>query len=357
MEVMVISMRTTLYNDIDEILDENISVLLSHNGDAPMDWTPTRQSALFALSGNYPTTILNLCNKVGYDVVHKIRLNPSQYMKSAYKFQIISKTMTYSIEDVSKCYFFLCNCAVLSRQIVIEDGITFYKENRVNFQKSNIYISKLISYINAGLRAYCEAIFCDDHTIGGEIVGPVLVDNKPMIIRDYHRLMTPYAPTEIAILPVKRVRTFCTYNCTDIFIDLNGNLQSTQNMVDGLLSYCVEVTDYDNRVQFISSEDELSMLLNQLDKALIAYMTYYKSLDDVKKTELLIDNEYFALQPLFDYAQVDWKTASSSNREYVVDNEYIKINKEKRKKLFEITDVAEREQYAREMLDPRIKWL
>lgn len=350
-------MRITLYNDIDEILDENISVLLSHNGDAPMDWTPTRQSALFALSGNYPTTIFKLCNIIDYDVVHKVRLNPSQYMKSAYKFQIISKSMPYSVEDVSKCYFFLCNCAVLARKIVIEDGIAFYSANSANFLKSDIYTNKLVSYINAGLRAYCEAIFCDDHTIGGEIVGPVLVDGKSMIIRDYHRLISPDMPSGIAVLPIKRVRTFCIYDCTDIFIDLNGNLQSAQNMVDGLLSYCIEVTDCNDKVQFISSPDELSRLLNQLDDALLAYMAYYKSLDNVKKTELLIDNEYFALQPLFDYAQIDWQAASSSNREYVVDNEYIKINKEKRKRLFEITDVTEREQYARDMLDPRIKWL
>lgn len=357
MKVKVIFMRTTLYNNIDEILDENISVLLSHNGDAPMDWTPTRQSALFALSGNYPATVLKLCDKVNYEVVHKVHLNPSQYMKSAYKFQIISKSMPYSIEDVSRCYFFLCNCAVLARQMVVEEGISFYKENALNFRKSDGYTTKLVSYVNANLRAYCEAIFCDDHTIGGEIVGPVLVDGKPMVIRDYHRLMHPDIPTGIAQIPIKRIRTFCIYDCTDIFIDLNGNLQSAQNMVDGLLDYCIEITDYNNRVEFISSISQLSALLNQFDEALLEYMTYYKSLDDSKRNELLIDNEYFALQPLFDFAQVDWKTASLLNREYVVDNEYIKINKEKRKHLFEIMDIAEREQYARDMLDPRIKWL
>ena len=137
--------------------------------------------------------------------------------------------------------------------------------------------------------------------------------------------MHPDIPTGIAQIPIKRIRTFCIYDCTDIFIDLNGNLQSAQNMVDGLLDYCIEITDYNNRVEFISSISQLSA--------------------------------YFALQPLFDFAQVDWKTASLLNREYVVDNEYIKINKEKRKHLFEIMDIAEREQYARDMLDPRIKWL
>lgn len=352
-------MRLDIYGSLDEMLDDLAQVVIGRSYGMSMDWTPKRREGLYALSGHFPKIIIDACNKLGYsyDLVDKVSLNPSLYLKTAYRFQMITKSLAFDTDEISKCFFYLMNCSVLARKKSVDIYSAFWKNNRSLFSTVNDQSEKrLISFINADLRAYSELIYCDDHSVGGEIVGPIKIDNLNMVVRDYHSFnpgTMEFMPNKI---PFKRIRTYCVYDCTDIDVDVNGNLQSCQNMVSGLRRYCIEVEKTNDAIFYVSSIVELAELLKNLDDTIVAFKRYYQSLSKEYQTQLLIDTQYYALRDLFDTAGENWKDSCIANRTFVADSDYLETNKVHRKPFFEIKDEDELWQFTKDMIDPRKKW-
>lgn len=347
-------MQLTLFNTLDELLDSMVEVFLSHNGELPMDWTPKRQTALFNLSVEYPEAIFELCNRLEYEDVKKIELNATQYMKSAYKLQIMTKALSYDINRVADAFLFLCNCSVVARKKFVErtkSELAFLKLETISCDNER----KQIGYLNAALRAYSEALYCDDHTIGGEIVGPIETKEGYLMVRDYWRLDPQEVYEEFKDFPYKSIKTYCIYENSDIFVDMNGNLKGNSNISQGLKKYCVVITNKEG-AYYTLERGEIDHVTENLEQWLIKMMKAYKIKSYEDKCKMLIFNEYYALKPIFEYVGIEWKSYSRKNCDISASEEYVEINKRNRKKLFELNDEQAIKKYARTMLDPRVKW-
>lgn len=353
-------MRTELYNNIDEMIHELAQVVVGRSYGKSMDWTPKRREGLYALSGQFPELLIKACTelKYDYDIVNRLSLNPCLYLKTAYRFQMITKALPIDINTVSDCFMYLMNCSVLARKNRVNEYYSYALDNYEMFNNSeDAATKKIVSFINADLRAYSELIYCDDHSVGGEIIGPIPLGKYNMVVRDYNNFI-PYTMNFVPLnIPYKRIRTFCLYKCSDIEVDINGNLQGHENMVDGLEKFMVTIENDDGSIFHCTSLKQLKLLLNNLDLSIVDFKHYYDGLKYEFRTQLLIDTQYFALKDFFEAANINWEDACINNRSYMINPDYLLANKRHRKPFFEIKQNDELFKFTKEMIDPRIKWL
>lgn len=341
-------MRLTEYTTIDEILDDLVPVFLNHNGLIPMDWTPARKNVLFSLTDDFTNRLMQLAANLSEKDIEEIYVSPSHYVKAAHKFQNACKNNICDKKVVLSTYMTLCNAAVAGWRMQVKaiQG----KLPSMRFLKCTPDVQEQIAYFNSLARAFSEAIYCDDHTIGGDICGPINTDEGILIAREYVRIR----PTELfGILDsfrIKSIITYCIYDDISIKVDLIGNLTQCNNMVTSLRKYYIEVID-DNNETHIVNENELQPLIQYLETWLKKVVVHYKNLSEQKKYELLFDCEFYAFKPLMEHYNMAWQPQSYELRDI---SHSAPRGMELRKKLSMLTEQEEIIQCTKQILDPRL---
>ena len=342
-------MRLTKYKTIDEILEDLVPVFLHHNGLVPMDWTPARKAVMFSLSEDFAERLILLVTNLSQKVIESVYVSPSHFIKAAHNFPNACKSLHYDKQLVLSTYIDLCNAAVIRWNVeankIAEDVCNFI------FSNCTPKVREEIAYLNSLTRAFSEAIYCDDHTIGGDICGPIKYANKTLLVREYKRLRPVELFDLLAEFEIKSIIIYCLYDDNNIAVDLIGNLTQCQNMVNTLQKYYIEVIDEKDQKHIVTEEWQLQRLILYLETWLKRVIVYYKKLSEQKKYELLFQCEFYAFKPLFDYYNMGWvpqsydiKTSSSEQPKG------IKL----REKLATLTNKEDIVQCTKAILDPRL---
>ena len=297
-------MRLTKFNSIDEILEELVWVFINHNGSKPMDWTPARKNVMFSLSEDFTERVFQLDSLIDDLLVENIYVSPSHYIKMAHKFQNACKSLAYSKNDVAKTYLNMCNNAVVRWQRDVKDILISMPEKVFIESSDNNRIS--VAYFNSLVRAFCEAIYCDDHTIGGDIVGPLDDKNGVLIVRQYIRLRPIELFDIMQEFKYESVISNCIYDdSSDIQIDLIGNLSKCDNMVSSLKSYCIEVIDT-NGIKHQVTDENLEEYIEYFERWLTRITSHFQSLTINEQYRIMFDCEFYAIKPLLDKLSIPW---------------------------------------------------
>lgn len=340
-------MRLTEYTTVDEIIDDLIPVFLNHNGTIPMDWTPARKEVMFSLSKDFTNRLMRLNELLTKDSIEHIYVSPSHFIKAAHKFQNACKNLEYDKQVVLSTYLGLCNAAVLGWNVEVKEAKE--KLDSTKFMTCSSPIREKVAYLNSLVRAFSESIYCDDHTIGGDICGPIVTSDGYLLVREYKRLR----PTELfgflEDFRITSIVTYCVYTNNEIEVDLIGNLTKCENMVDTLQKYYIKVVDEEGKTH-ICEESQLQKLIEYMEEWLKRVIKYYKELSEPEKNRLLFQCEFYAFKPLLDNYGIPWPPQS-----YDISDNKTKTSKGKelREKLKRLTAQEDRVQCVREILDPR----
>lgn len=343
-------MRLIKYSAIDEIIDDLIPVFLNHNGLVPMDWTPARKAVMFSLSEDFADRLIQLNACLSEKDIESIYVSPSHYIKAAHKFQNACKNLQYSKQLVLSTYINLCNAAVIGWNAEVKE--IQRKMLNMEFCSCSEKSKEEVAYLNSLIRAFSESIYCDDHTIGGDICGPILTPHGVLIVREYKRLRPIELLSILEEFKIESISTYCIYDDNkDINVDLIGNLTKCDDMVNSLQKYYIEVVDTSNQVHIIREEKQLQMLISYFVTWLKGVISWYNRLSEQEKYKLLFQCEFYAFKPLLDYYNIGWAPQSFE----IVDITQKHPNGIKlREQLAMLTNQEDITQCIRKILDPRV---
>ena len=341
-------MRLVKYTSVDEIIDDLIPVFLNHNGLIPMDWTPARKSVMFSLSEDFADRLIVLTAHLSEEDVELVYVSPSHYIKAAHKFQNACKGLSYNNNLVVSTYMDLCNAAVIGWNAEVK--AIKRKLPYISFSDCTAKLQEKIAYLNSLARAFSESIYCDDHTIGGDICGPISTAAGSLIVREYRRLRPIELFSILEEFKLKSVVIYCVYCNNYIKVDLIGNLIQCDNMVNTLQKYYIEVVDTNDHTFIVTEEKQVEMLIAYLETWLKKIIVYYKGLHEQEKYRLLFQCEFYAFKPLFEYYNMSWMPQTFEIKDTVQEcSSGIRL----RNRLSKLTDEKEIAQCVKKILDPR----
>lgn len=343
-----------LYKDVSVPVKELATLVFHHFGKAPMGWTGIDKLTEYAHNEQFVERVFDLCEiaKNSKDLI--MGINPSQYYKIIYKFQLASKGLDIPVEKIVDSYLYLANY-----------GIQVYNRNFEQikeFVKTASFIpiatagqKKNVSFLSALLRSYSETLYCDEHTVAGEIYSPVPCDDGFLIVRKYAMLNAEDLRSELQGFPFEKIAVYIKYsgNGEDAQTDIVGNLLTSQNLSETMKSYYIEGTTKDGQVVAICEEEEIEALIAVLQTTISNLVSNYKKLPLIERLWKKIECEYYALKPFFQTVGRDWRPVrydidieqiTSETRLIVrLNNELATLQNEEeiQKKLFIINDPRE----------------
>ncbi len=341
-------MRLTKFESVDEILDELVPVFRNHNGLVPMDWTPARKVVMFSLAEDFAGRLTKLTTLLSEKAIKEVYVSPSHFIKTAHKLQIASKRLNFEKEKVVSTYLSMCNSAVIGWKDEAEK--INKKCNEIAYIEGGLEFQRKIAYFNSLVRAFSEAVYCDDHTIGGDICGPFSLADGILLVREYKRLRPLELFDVLDQFDISGVISYCVYANNDIKIDLIGNITQCNDMISTLKKCYVEVIDKAGKQFVISTEQQLQDMIDYMEFWLKRVISYYRRLDEREKNELLFKCEFYAFKPLFDYFGMPWKPQTFELKDLTKDkHKGISL----REQLQSLTDETQIIQCVKRILDPR----
>lgn len=293
-------MRTREFNDIDDAITELAIVLANHMGGTSLLWGYSKNKVLTQFAEHYVSTVDYIIHNLSS--VFPVNISPIQFLKIAYRYSLASKRIICNKELVSKNFLKLFNCAT-KKQRQIEDYYSSLIEQK-GFICCNTSDKKILSYINADIRALSELLYCDEHTVGGQTSGPYNNKDGSLIIHDYLRLCPEELFPQISF-SVQRIISACVYSDSTIEADLYGNITSSKSPVETITKYLVQVTLVNGEILYLDSSS-LPQLLKYLDELIEQINMEYHKLRDYDLWKLTLSCEYYALKPLLDCLEKKW---------------------------------------------------
>ena len=302
----VIFMHKSMYTSISTPVEELSTLVFNHFGKAPMGWTGIDKLTEYAHNEQFVDRILRM-----YKYLKKANglfegINPSQFYKIIYKFQLASKSLSLSPTIIQDCYFFLANYAIRLYNYNVD--CIQHKLSRAKFVRiEDKAMGQKIAMFSALLRSYSETVYCDEHTIAGEIYSPIYLDESVCIARHYSMLDASLFRSELKGCPVKAVRIYTRYNSlTNVpTTDIVGNLLITDNILPYMDAYNIEIDDRTGETHIISVT-EAERIIDYFFKVIPELANNYKKKNISEKLWIKILCEYFALKPFCDAAGIDW---------------------------------------------------
>ncbi|MCI8368201.1 MAG: hypothetical protein HFJ81_01015 [Clostridia bacterium] len=349
-------MRKSLYKDISQPVEELATLVFHHFGKAPMGWTGIDKLTEYAHNEQFVKKVLALYD---YVLAHDdliMGINPSQYYKIIYKFQLASKSLDYEAEHLSSCYYRLANygISVYNHTLYqIEDEIS-------SIEFTDITDARLkceVAYLSALLRSYSETLYCDEHTIAGEIYSPIDMDGDTVIARHYKWLDAKSLRSELRDCKYHGVKLYARYHGLKqkAVTDIVGNLLINENILSLLKSFYIEVIYTNGETKILTECEEIKEVTDYFKTIIPQLVNGYKNMSLQERLWKKIECEYYALKPFCDTVGIDWKPnkypvderlIADSNRPIVKANEEILTltdDKEIKHKLFILND-------------PRVHW-
>ncbi len=294
------------YKDISQPVNELVDLVYNHFGKTPMGWTGVDKLVEYAHNEQFVERVLSLYDYVSSNETLITGINPSQYYKIIYKFQLASKSLSYDIDLLTNCYLYLANYAIRVYNTNIEQIKVFLASHNL-FEVSNDEIKTNILFLCALLRSYSETIYCDEHTIAGEVYCPIDYHGGVVIVRKYHMLNAKDLYPELRNCTFQGINIYIGYDklLQGISTDIVGNLLVKENLSSFLKSYYVEIVDLDGS-KFVAEYDEISELISYFRNIVPKLTNKYKSMSTTERIWKKIECEYYALKPFLDIIGDEW---------------------------------------------------
>lgn len=351
-------MHKRFYESIDSPVEELAMLVFNHFGKTPMNWTGIDKLTEYAHNEQFVNRVFQLYDYLSSNDHVFEGINPSQYYKIIYKYQLASKSLPYESKIIERCYFFLANYAIRLYNYNI-DIITRELPRKKIVLLPNTSINKTrnrISMLSALLRSFSEALYCDEHTISGEIYSPIHYHDDIFIVRKYSMLDAFSLRNEVVDCPVKKIDIYTRYSglVQTPNTDIVGNLLISENIAPHLTGFCVEVESQTGISSQINT-DQIDELIYYFSRIIPILVRNYKSLSLSKRLWIKILCEYYALKPFCDKIGIDWHP-----EQYDIDIKSIEDSKRPivraNKEIIALTDNSEILKKLIELNDPRIRY-
>lgn len=344
------------YNSVDEPVRELATLVYNHFGKTPMSWTGIDKLTEYAHGEKFARTVLNMHDFLVNGDIGIEGINPSQYYKIIYKFQLATKSMEIERDRIVKCYFDLANYSIdcfnnlYNRTSLIARNCN-YIPLRSEMER------KKIGYLCGLLRSYCETVYCDEHTIAEEILSPIIVDDGNVIASRLKYLNSQELNYLTKDVPVKEINIYIKYSkeTKPLRTDIVGNLISDYNYSAFATGYYIEYVGIDNNVYDNVSINDLDHIVDYFSKLIRVLIRDFKDMTLEKRLLRKIDCECFALKPYLDIVGIDWRQLRTSIN-------LIEIQKSTRPIVFantiieELTDPEDIMEKLLDLNDPRKHW-
>ena len=339
------------YHNIMTPVEELATLVYHHFGKLPMGWTGIDKLTEYAHNEQFVLKVFDLYTNLKNRNDLFLGINPSQYYKIIYKFQLASKELDIDIKKISDCYFFLANYAVKSYNAKydnIKDSISKIEFNQI----SDTRLTKKISYLSGLLRSFSETVYCDEHTISGEIFAPIYVDEKLFIAKQYMLINANEIQPLLQDCPYKNINVITGHKDykLEVKTDIVGNLITKGTPNKYIDSFYIEYLDKDDNLVIVNDEKIIDEIINYFEKIIPSLVSDYKNKSLEERLWKKIECEYYAMSNLFKSINEKWNPIkyhldisliSNINRPIVKANEEItneSNNDEIMKKLIELMD-------------------
>lgn len=345
-----------LYVDVSEPIGELSELVFNHFGKTPMGWTGIDKLTEYAHNEQFVERVFELYNYLSSTTDFLIGINPSQYYKIIYKFQLASKSLDLDVDKITDCYFYLSNYAIRVYNHYLKQIEQFVEEhsfvNIVNDRQA-----KKLGLLSASLRSYSETLYCDEHTIAGEIYSPIIVQDGIIIARKYRWLNATELREELDSCPYKEINIFIKYKNINKppYTDIVGNLLTETNISKYMHGFYVEIINTENKIITIDSYEAIDEVLRYFQYIIPLLSNNYKRMSLQERLWIKILCEYYAMKPYTDICGKDWRPTeypldinAIENRDRPIVKANLKIEdtydeQDIKKRLFELND-------------PRVHW-
>lgn len=300
-------MRLIPYKTVDDVLDDLTEVLAHHYGAMPLYWGYSKNEALKCVASDFVDSVNLIAHAVEPNAIISYPITPSQIAKTAFRASVTSKMLDDVDRDLfAESFLSFFNMSVAMRNHYVSNYHSSIPN--IDFEEADSKDKqRLVSLLNATIRAYCELIYCDEHTISGEISGPYKMNAGNMIIRDFHLLCPNEIHPVLCEFNIEKIRTFCVYDSTDLFVDLFGNIPSKSiNMTNDLLLYSIEVTYTNGLIKTHNDIDSLQGLINYLHLWISNISQEYSKQGDFYLWVSTVLCEFYAMKPLLVTLGKEW---------------------------------------------------
>lgn len=199
------------YVDVSEPVHELALLVYNHFGKNPMGWTGIDKLTEYAHNEQFVERVFDLHNFLVATESIFDGINPSQYYKIIYKFQLATKSIHFNLEQIVQCYLDIANYAIKCYNNSYID--TSKKIQECTYMPvSNESDIRTIGYLCALLRSFSDSVYCDEHTISGEIISPIIIDNGFVIAREYQNLDAYELCPELLASPYKKINIYIKYS-------------------------------------------------------------------------------------------------------------------------------------------------
>ena len=300
-------MAKALYNDVSQPVDELATLVFHHFGKAPMGWTGIDKLTEYAHNEQFVEKVLALFNYVSTHKDLIIGINPSQYYKIIYKFQLASKSLDYPVQRLVDCYYTLANYSVSVYNKELEQIEREVKNNR--FITANKQNAVDVAYLSALLRSYSEILYCDEHTIAGEIYSPIEIGGDTIIARQYRWLDAKDLRSELQDGKYRSINIYALYHGLKqkAVTEIVGNLLINENILPSLKSFYISVRYSDGSVKVVTDDAEIAEIADYFKSVIPRLVKSYKDMTMEDRLWKKVECEYYALKPFCDIAGLDWR--------------------------------------------------
>lgn len=300
-------MHKQLYESVATPSLELAMAAFHHFGKSPMGWTGIDKLTEYALDEQYVQRILGLYNYLRLSDSLLLGINPCQYNKFNFKFQFASKSLPYDLQQLLDCYLFLANYYVNTYNYqldIIEQGLP--KKTYISAAEQSA--KHRITMLSALVRSFSETLYCDEHTIAGEIYSPIEHGEDTYIVRKYTLLRARELREELENCPVSEIAIHIRYKrlIQRPVTSIVGNLLTTENMLPHIDAYYVEAVGDDGHL-YIVDDDGIDDLINYFSCIIPVLIDNYKRATLKDRLWMKIECEYYATKPYCDQVGIDWK--------------------------------------------------
>ncbi len=343
------------YNSVDEPVCELTELVYNHFGRSPMSWTQIDKYTEYAHNNQFVELVLSLYSYLRIGGNKPASINPSQLYKIIYKFQLASKELDYDVALLEECYLYFANYAITLYNLILNET----ERSAKNLKYTNVNSSddrKKIGYLSAVIRSFSEIVYCDEHTIAGEIISPIRSPNNEYIIRrKFSHLNAFELYPELLSFPYESVDLYYVYQggeppCTDIV----GNILTSDNISERLIGYCI-ITTSKGVKSVISSESEIDTLIGCVLDFSTRVLEKLKNMNLEERLWKKIECEYYSLKDLTEIIGIDWhpqKYDVSIPKISDLRRPVVKVNHD----IALLTNSAAIKNKLFELNDPRVHW-
>lgn len=296
------------YTDVSQPVRELAELVFHHFGKAPMGWTGIDKLTEYAHNEQFVEKVFNLYKYLLGRKGLMYGINPSQYYKIIYKFQLAAKSLPYSAESITQCYFYIANYALRVYNSNLEQIEKFISSNPFYAAYKKRDASEVV-YLSALLRSYSETLYCDEHTVAGEIYSPINFDGKIVIARKYSLLNASELRSELSDCKFSGINIYTIYDGLKQMpvTDIVGNLLINENIAPYMCGYYVETNYTDGKTAQISDGEGLHTICTYFEKVISLLVHSYKNMPEEERLWEKILCEFYAMKPFCDEVGQDWR--------------------------------------------------